>query len=389
MKKFFRKVHLWLSVPFGLIMAITCFTGALLVFEDEITRFSNRELYFVKDASGVPMPIDELAATVAAALPEDVTVTGVTVFENPQRAWQVNISKPRRAAVMVDQYTGEIKGTAGRTPFFVTVFRLHRWLMDSMQPGGGMFLGKALVGISTLMFVFVLVSGVVIWAPRTYKALKNSLKIHVRKGWFPFWHGLHVAGGVYAVLLLLALALTGLTWSFQWYRNGFYKVFGVETAGGGGNGGQQQMRNGNGNGNGHGGSEAAEHVAAEAFGGWQQAYEEVLRRNPEFRQISVSDGRVSVSSGCVGNSRAADTYTFDSTTGQITDVALYRDSGKNGKIRGWIYSVHVGSWGGMVTRVLTFLAALLGACLPLTGYYIWIRRLVMRRRARVGMTANR
>ena len=103
----------------------------------------------------------------------------------------------------------------------------------------------------------------------------------------------------------------------------------------------------------------------------------------------MSDGRVSVSSGCVGNSRAADTYTFDSTTGQITDVALYRDSGKNGKIRGWIYSVHVGSWGGMVTRVLTFLAALLGACLPLTGYYIWIRRLVMRRRARVGMTANR
>lgn len=383
MKKFFRKVHLWLSVPFGLIMTITCFTGALLVFEDEITRFSNRELYFVKDASGAPMPIDELAATVAAALPEDVTVTGVTVFENHQRAWQVNVSKPRRAAVMVDQYTGEIKGTSGRTPFFMTIFRLHRWLMDSMQPGGGMFFGKALVGISTLMFVFVLVSGVVIWAPHTYGALKNSLKIRVRKGWFPFWHGLHVAGGVYAVLLLLALALTGLTWSFQWYRNGFYKVFGVETTGGGGNGGQQRVRNGKG----HGGGEATEYVAADVFGGWQQAYEEVLRRNPEFRQISVSDGQVSVSSGCVGNSRAVDTYMFDSSTGQINDVALYSDSAKNGKIRGWIYSVHVGSWGGMVTRILTFLAALLGACLPLTGYYIWIRRLVMRRRVR--MNANK
>ena len=45
-----------------------------------------------------------------------------------------------------------------------------------------------------------------------------------------------------------------------------------------------------------------------------------------------------------------------------------------GKIRGWIYSVHVGSWGGMLTRLLTFIAALIGATLPLTGYYLWIKR---------------
>lgn len=32
---------------------------------------------------------------------------------------------------------------------------------------------------------------------------------------------------------LLAMALTGLTWSFGWYRTGFYKVFGVEVQQGG------------------------------------------------------------------------------------------------------------------------------------------------------------
>ncbi|MEO5136381.1 PepSY domain-containing protein, partial [Bacteroides ovatus] len=41
-----------------------------------------------------------------------------------------------------------------------------------------------------------------------------------------------------------------------------------------------------------------------------------------------------------------------------------------------IYSVHVGNWGGMFTRILTFIAALLGAALPLTGYYLWIKRLI-------------
>jgi uncharacterized iron-regulated membrane protein len=37
-----------------------------------------------------------------------------------------------------------------------------------------------------------------------------------------------VAGGMYVLVFLLAMALTGLTWSFQWYRNLFYTAFGVE-----------------------------------------------------------------------------------------------------------------------------------------------------------------
>ena len=85
-----------------------------------------------------------------------------------------------------------------------------------------------IVGVSTLMFVFVLISGIIIWIPRSTKALKNSLKISVNKGWKRFWYDLHIAGGLYTFIFLLALSLTGLTWSFSWYRTGFFKVFGVE-----------------------------------------------------------------------------------------------------------------------------------------------------------------
>ena len=98
-----------------------------------------------------------------------------------------------------------------------------------------------IVGTATLMFVFVLISGIVIWWPRTKKVLKNSLKIVINKGWRRFCYDLHVAGGMYTLIFLLAMALTGLTWSFSWYRTGFYKVFGVETAqGGGGHGAPAQ-----------------------------------------------------------------------------------------------------------------------------------------------------
>lgn len=54
---------------------------------------------------------------VAATLPDSVSVTGITASSNPERAWQVNLSKPRRASVYVDQYTGEVKGRYERAPF--------------------------------------------------------------------------------------------------------------------------------------------------------------------------------------------------------------------------------------------------------------------------------
>ena len=49
MKKIFRTLHLWLSVPFGLLVSLICFSGAMLVFENEITEWSRPDLYQVKE----------------------------------------------------------------------------------------------------------------------------------------------------------------------------------------------------------------------------------------------------------------------------------------------------------------------------------------------------
>lgn len=369
MKKIFRKLHLWLSVPFGLVIAVTCFSGAMLVFEDEIMHAMRRDLYFVESVGDKPLPMEQLAAAVQASLPEGVEVTGMTVFDDPRMAWQARLSAPRRAVMAVDQYTGQVKGQIVRAPFFQTMFRLHRWLMDTVR-ADGFTLGKTVVGISTLAMALVLITGIVIWMPRTVRALRGSLTITFRRGWKRFWYGLHAAGGMYAVVLLLAMALTGLTWSFQWYRTGFYALFGAELQGGGGHG----------HGQGQGGRADATPDAGR-FAVWERALEETARLRPDYIRMTVTDGNVSVPASRFGNSRAADSYSFDTGSGAIEEVSLYRDSDRSSKLRGWIYSVHVGNWGGMVTRILTFLAALLGASLPLTGYYLWIRRLVMRRRA--------
>ncbi len=383
MRKIFRNIHLWLSVPFGILITLICFSGAALVFEKEVMELCHRELYFVKKVEAAPLPMEQLMTKVAATLPDSVSVTGVNISSDPERAYQVTLSKPRRASMYVDQYTGEITGKYERAPFFNFMFRMHRWLLDSMKQDGGIFWGKMIVGISTLMFVFVLISGVVVWWPRTRKALKNSLKIVANKGWRRFWYDLHVAGGMYALVFLLAMALTGLTWSFQWYRTGFYKTFGVEV--------QPSMGHGNAaaNATAKGGKRDGKPEGREGRGAhryspytnWQQVYEQLAEANPDYKQISVSDGSASVAVPRFGNQRGTDRYKFNPRNGEITETTLYKDLDNSGKIRGWIYSVHVGSWGGMLTRILTFVAALIGASLPLTGYYLWIRKKIKRRPA--------
>lgn len=383
MRKFFKQIHIWLSIPFGLVISITCFTGAMLIFETEITESVQRDLYYVDSVDGEPMPLPELLSRVESTLEEGQRITGVTISDDPARTYKVNLSQPKRAAIYVDQYSGEVLGQAERLEFFRTMFLLHRWLMDERpEDNNAIFWGKMIVGVSTLMFVVILISGIVIWVPRSITAWKNRSKITVTKGWHRFWYDLHVAGGIYATLLLLAMALTGLTWSFEWYREDFYKLFGVElaeqskTAAKPESGDAAQRARA-----GRAGRDAEKRVDASPYIAWDAAYRNVRNVVGDDARITLSKGSASVSLSGWGNQRASDKYLFDEATGEITFTELYADSDRSRKIRGWIFSVHVGNWGGLLTRVLWFLAAMIGATLPLTGYYLWIKRKFFRRAA--------
>ena len=377
MKKALRKIHLWLSVPTGIIITLVCFSGAMLVFEKEITEAIKPELYFVKEAKGEPIPMQQLMEKVEETLPDSVSISGVTVFADSTRTYQVSLSKPRRASIYVNQYTGEVTGRSERLPFFNTMFRLHRWLLGSSSG-----VGKLLTGICTLVLVFILLTGILMWLTNRNKPLKASLAIHVTKGWGRFWHDLHVAGGIYTTIFLLAMALTGLTWSFSWYRTGFYACFGVESSEKGGAHGEGGNSHGEGRGSHGDGRNNHEGKRGEGRGfhrrspyrHWDDVLNEMALKNPGYQQITlkpevaevVPEGRLSM--------RAADKYSYDRRSGEITDVQLYSAGKKDTKVRSGVYMVHTGSWGGFITRILNFLAAFIGATLPLTGYWLWFRR---------------
>lgn len=374
MMKILRKIHLWISVPFGIIITLICFSGAMLVFEREITRAVQHDIYYVAEVRDNPQPVGELMKKVAATLPDTVSITGVTVFHDPARTYQVNLSTGRNASLFIDQYTGRITGRYERIGFFAKMFRLHRYLLDNANPRGkGIKAGKWAVGISTLVFVAALITGIVIWCPRVSKAgLRRSLSVSFSKGWTSFLKGLHVAGGMYVVVFILVMALTGLTWSYQWYRTAFYTLFGAGEA-------PRIVRHTMLPTDRKDREDGVNTSDNSEFELWQQIYDELAAENPGSPKITVGHGIAIVFLNDFGNGRATDRYKFDRNSGELKVTSAYSDAEKSIRLRGWVYSTHIGSVGGVITRVIWFISALLGATLPLTGYYIWIRHLIRKR----------
>lgn len=364
-----KKIHLWLSVPVGLVISLICLTGAALVFEREITASANRHLYEVEAPKGAEtLPIQELMAKVAEQLPDSLKLSSIEVPKDAGAAWLLKFDGAGKSQLSVDPYTGEIKGWVKSLPFFQTMRKLHRWLMDVPPSKGDKTVGKVVVGVSTLAMIVILVTGVAIWWPKSRKMLQNRLKVSTSKGKWRFLYDSHVSLGIYAAVFLLLMALTGPTWSFQWYRAGFNALFGVSTSSSG------KSTTGK-------GEKTSASTSVINFEAWNVAVSALRETCPEDGSLLVSNGKVII---LEKDARNGDKVSFDPQNGEIKGVKVHDESRlpMAMKMKGLIYSLHTGLWGGIVTQVLYFIAAFIGGILPLTGYYLWIKRLMRKKRVR-------
>ncbi|MCS2930641.1 PepSY domain-containing protein [Bacteroides ovatus] len=370
MNRVFRKIHLWLSVPVGLIITVICLTGAALVFERDITESFNPELYKVTYTEGeTPLSPSELVTCIRRQVPDSLELLSLQLPGERDAVCMATFKDMGKRSLSVNPYTGKVNGWSKSYPFFQTMRKLHRWLMDPPAYKGAKSAGKLIVGVATLVMVVILVSGVVIWIPRTRKALKSRLLVSCTKGWRRFWYDSHVSLGIYVTLFLLVMALTGLTWSFQWYRTAAYGLFGVSTSRPAMSAPQQQNKR------------EKKEKAEFNYGVWDDVISELQTRYSSYASISLTAEKAQVNKP--GNMRDSDTVTFDAQTGEIKTVTAYSDVPKAQKMKGWFYAFHTGSWGGMTTKVLYFLAAFIGGILPLSGYYLWLKKKQVSKRKKI------
>ncbi|HEY0894990.1 MAG TPA: PepSY-associated TM helix domain-containing protein, partial [Sphingobacteriaceae bacterium] len=241
MKVFFRTVHLYLSLAAGLVIMIACLTGAILVFEKELQMAFNNSRYYVA-AQGNPMAVDDLVLSVKAQHPE-ARLAGVKLYSDPERTVEIGLSFPEKVGkgnanekqgakpegpkvaaagkpaaqgggrashtAFVNPYTAEVVELyTYRETFFYKVFALHRWLLGSSDG-----IGKYIVGVSTFLFMFITITGIVLWWPKTRRILVQRLKIKQDAGWKRLNHDLHIVLGFYASIFLFIFSFTAMSWS--------------------------------------------------------------------------------------------------------------------------------------------------------------------------------
>lgn len=109
MRKFFAKVHLWLSIPFGIIIAIVCLTGAILVFETEILELGYPSRYFVKKVKEPLSPVT-LIESARQQLPDSVRINGIRVSSDPRRTYQLVLPGKKPPVLLIPIPGGDRDG---------------------------------------------------------------------------------------------------------------------------------------------------------------------------------------------------------------------------------------------------------------------------------------
>lgn len=367
MRPISHKIHLFLSIPFGLLVTLICATGAMLALQDDIIRFLNLDYYYVEHKGTKPHDLDVIVKKVMDTVPDSIRIAGVEISADPRCSYRVKLSDADKSTVFVDQYTTEILGTRGETRFFAKVKQLHRTLLDSRPTAGTLFHGKYITGITAIAFIAIIITGLAMWLPARHQSIRKTLCHPMRSGWRRVNKVLHGTTGTFASIFLLTMALTGLTWSFQWYKIAFYNLFGATAS----------VQN------------HPAHIdvlpddprlSEEILHGWKHAFKHLEAAENGYDVVALSPHEAFGYYLSNGNTKARDYYLFDNN-GEIKNTKYYRDAKPDTKLRGWIYSVHTGSFGGIVTRIIWALAALTGALLPIGGYIIWWRRITRRRGA--------
>ena len=372
MKVFFRRIHLYLSLAAGLVILIACLTGAILVFEKEAQMALNKERYFV-EAGTQKLPLQDLEAAVKKAYPGS-KVNGIKVYTDAERSAEVTVTlkkkeepKTKAAApgerapsytVFINPYNAQVLDLyTYRETFFYQVFALHRWLL-----GGQNSIGKLIVGVATLIFLFILITGIILWFPATKRIMMQRLKIKWTAGWKRLNHDFHIVLGFYSAIFLFIFAFTGLAWSFEWFNKGIYTVT------------NSPMKAPE--------PPQSTYLPDAKKVGFDAALSAAKSQyaNVEFYNITAPKDSTGIYTiAALGTNpvheSATDAVYVDQFSGNVLGTLPFSERSLGAKVRSSFKPVHTGSIWGTPSKIIAFITCLLGVTFPITGTIMWINRI--------------
>ena len=184
--------HLVSGVLAGLVIFMMSLTGVILTYERQIENWFARADYLpVSQQTTQSLPIESLLDLGLLSSPE-FTPSSVVITNDPGAP--VSLNAGRSGSIELNPYSGETMHTGNPSleAFFSAVTGWHRWFNVSGENRAN---ARAITGISNLIFLFLILSGMYLWLPKIW---------------------------------LVFIVATATVFNYSWANNLVYQVFGEE-----------------------------------------------------------------------------------------------------------------------------------------------------------------
>jgi len=363
-------LHKWLGILSGIVVVIISLTGCIYVFQDELKLYFYPERYYIQNQVDAKqhLPVSEFFVLAQKAINEKEKISRLDLYPAKDRTWVFRASKNDNEAfghwnyqiyykrVFINPYSGEVQAVENtKYEFFNLVLQAHMNLLLGKK------IGHAVVGISTIIFVILLLSGIVLWWPKKWKkkTLKKAFSLSFAVKWKRLVYDLHQVLGFYSFFLALIIALTGLVFAYPGFKDFYIKtidIFDSKVT--------QQTENVY--------PSVKLHTVDAALD-----YTIATHRDADMMSLRLrgDEGKQDIQVRLQKN-KTSDFlwYYFDLNTGRIENIKSDESNSVGNQAAAMNYDLHTGGLGGIGLKSLYFILSLICASLPITGYLIWLNK---------------
>ncbi|RXM50679.1 MULTISPECIES: PepSY-associated TM helix domain-containing protein [unclassified Chryseobacterium] len=375
-KKWSAKLHLWFGLSVGIIVFIVSLTGTLYVFKDEVQNILRKDaIYIQQNVSGQkPLPISILREKVSLELNEKYPINSVEVsldkgksyrflyYEKSKKGWnyfqQVLINKQ----VYINQYTGEILAVYDEKYDVFNILKYIHWglLLNSEW-------GPYVVGIPTVLFIIMLITGIILWWPKNKNARKGRFWFNWEnvKNWKRKNYDLHNVLGFYASFIALIMSVTGIYFAYPYVKN----TFNLAISGYWEQPKEKQIKSPDSLTTKRSDLFDITALQTEKLYAGASSYRITLngknKKGKELKNLPITIY------GQEGRFSERNILTFDKYSGKLLANKPHQQLSNAEKYANANYDVHTGSYFGLFGKIIWFIAGLICTSLPVTGFLVW------------------
>ncbi len=372
-------LHLTVAAAAGAVILMLAVTGVVLSLEETVTGLAERRYAVAAPEGAVRLSPEEIAGVAGFA------ATSLIYRSDPRAPVRVHEGQDRY--VGVDPYTGRVlaTGPGGLERFFESVHNWHRWFN---VPGGSVRRARAVTGAFNVAFLFLLLTGPILWIPRpvTRRSLANAILLRPRERGARRDLNWHQVVGIWSVLPMAVIAATGVTSSYPAVGDRVYPIVGNVVPAGAWPAGSASDGVGV-EGMAIAGTALAEDSARAPDPDLGAVLATAEAWTPEWRTLILNvprpsdrEVRVEVRAGRAGQPHRTGVLTLDAASGTARAWKSFADDTPGRRAQQFLRYAHTGEYWGLAGQLLAGLFSLAAALMVWTGLSLAVRRL--RRRVR-------